>query len=113
MRGLTNTSYIFIPFSFYKQADFDSLIEAFDKNNAWEQLHDELTYMLDAFQSVIKAIRKNPLKNDIKAPHVTFKYRPSDVDDIISPLLTFGAVLSIFKNVSALVRYYTHSSVRQ
>lgn len=27
---------------------------------------------------------------------------------IISPLLTFGAVLSIFKNVSALVRYYTH-----
>lgn len=46
MRGLTNTSYIFIPFSFYKQADFDSLIEAFDKNNAWEQLHDELTYML-------------------------------------------------------------------
>ena len=46
MRGLTNTSYIFIPFSFYKQADFDSLIEAFGKNNAWEQIHDELTYML-------------------------------------------------------------------
>lgn len=37
----------------------------------------------DTFQSVIKAIRKNPLKNDIKAPHVTFKYRPSDVDDIL------------------------------
>ena len=30
----------------------------------------------DTFQSVIKAIRKNPLKNDIKAPHVTFKYHP-------------------------------------
>ena len=41
---MTNTSYIFIHFSFYKQSDFDSLIEAFGKNNAWEQIHDELTY---------------------------------------------------------------------
>lgn len=46
MYGLTNISYIFIPFSFSKKADFIPLAEAFSKSSAWEQVHDELIYML-------------------------------------------------------------------
>lgn len=46
MYGLTNVSYIFVPFSFRKQADFTPLMEAFDNSAFWEQIHDELVYML-------------------------------------------------------------------
>lgn len=32
------------------------------------------------FQSAIRHVRKNPLENDIRYPHVTFAYRPTEVD---------------------------------
>ena len=44
----------------------------------------------------------------LNEPLATSYFLLSALVYIISPLLTFGAVLSIFKNVSALVRYYTH-----
>lgn len=44
----------------------------------------------------------------LNEPLATAYFLLSALVYIISPLLTFGAVLSIFKNVSALVRYYTH-----
>lgn len=31
------------------------------------------------FHAAIRHIRKNPLENDIQAPHVTFAYRPKEV----------------------------------
>jgi hypothetical protein len=32
------------------------------------------------FQNAINGIRSNPLKNDIQYPHITFAYRPNEVD---------------------------------
>ena len=46
MSSLKNTSYIFIPFIFKKQADFNPLIESFNNSDSWEQIHDEIVYML-------------------------------------------------------------------
>lgn len=46
MSSLKNTSYIFISFIFKKQADFNPLIEAFNNSDSWEQIHDEIVYML-------------------------------------------------------------------
>lgn len=45
MSSLKNTSYIFIPFIFKKQADFNPLIEALNSSDSWEQIHDEIVYM--------------------------------------------------------------------
>ena len=46
MSSLKNTSYIFIPFIFKKQADFNPLIESFNNSDSWEQIHYEIVYML-------------------------------------------------------------------
>ena len=46
MSNLKNNSYIFIPFTYKKQSDFNSLIEALDNSDSWEQIHDEIVYML-------------------------------------------------------------------
>lgn len=46
MGGLKNISYIFIPFLFKKRADFHPLVEAFNNSDSWEQIHDEIVYML-------------------------------------------------------------------
>lgn len=35
------------------------------------------------FQSSIRDIRRNPLKNDIQDPHVTFAYRPENVNQAL------------------------------
>lgn len=43
---MKNISYIFIPFIFKNQADFSPLIEAFNNSDSWEQIHDEIVYML-------------------------------------------------------------------
>ena len=41
-----NISYFFIPFIFKKRTDFNPLIEAINESNSWEQIHDEIVYML-------------------------------------------------------------------
>lgn len=44
--SLSNTSYVFIPFSFEKRSDFGSIISDLDKSQTWELKHDEIKYML-------------------------------------------------------------------
>lgn len=46
MENLTNISYIFIPFIFEKRSDFTPLVEALNNSGSWEQIHDEIIYML-------------------------------------------------------------------
>lgn len=46
MSSEKNISYIFIPFTFNKQADFVPLIEKLDDSYIWNQVHDEILYML-------------------------------------------------------------------
>ena len=41
-----NTAYLFVPFSFGKQADFNNIVTALDKSESWETVHDEIIYML-------------------------------------------------------------------
>lgn len=45
---------------------------------------------LHDFQSAIKGIRTNPLENDIQDPHITFAYRPIEVDQSL-----FGTPIKI------------------
>ena len=42
------------------------------------------------FQNAVKGIRKNPLENDIQDPHITFAYRPREVDQFL-----FGTSIKI------------------
>ena len=46
MSNLKNTSYFFAPFMYEKHEDFNSIIEALDDCEIWEQAHDEIKYML-------------------------------------------------------------------
>lgn len=46
MSRLKNISYFFIPFLFKKRDDFAPLIEAINESDSWEQVHDEIVYML-------------------------------------------------------------------
>lgn len=46
MSNLKNISYIFIPFTYQKQADFKPIIETLDNSDSWMQIHDEIVYML-------------------------------------------------------------------
>lgn len=46
MEALNNISYIFIPVSMGKQSDFDLLSNALEQCDLWEQIHDEIMYML-------------------------------------------------------------------
>ena len=45
---------------------------------------------LHDFQNAIKEIRSNPLENDIQDPHITFAYRPNEVDQSL-----FGTAIQI------------------
>ena len=45
MHNLKNTSYIFVPFMYGKQADFKPLVAAFSNSALWRQVHDEIAYM--------------------------------------------------------------------
>lgn len=45
MHNLKNTSYIFVPFMYGKQADFKPLVAAFSNSASWRQVHDEIAYM--------------------------------------------------------------------
>ncbi len=44
----------------------------------------------EALQTAINGIRKNPLENDIQEPHITFAYKPLDVNQSL-----FGKKVSI------------------
>ena len=46
MSSEKNISYVFIPFTFNKQADFMPLINKLDGSYIWNQVHDEILYML-------------------------------------------------------------------
>lgn len=46
MSSEKNVSYIFIPFTFNKQDDFAPLIDKLDGSYIWNQVHDEILYML-------------------------------------------------------------------
>ncbi len=45
---------------------------------------------LQELQAAIKGLRKSALKNDIQAPHITFAYRPQEVDPSL-----FGKTIQI------------------
>lgn len=46
--------------------------------------------MLHDFQNAINEIRITPLKNDIQNPHITFAYKPKEVDQSL-----FGTLIQI------------------
>lgn len=58
MSSLKNTSYIFIPFIFKKRSDFNPLIEALNNSDSWEQIHDEIVYMLKYVADKIDSRKK-------------------------------------------------------
>lgn len=49
-----------------------------------------LFFDFDVFRSAVASLRRNPLSSDIKYPHVTFEYKPEEVDTSL-----FGNVLKI------------------
>ena len=42
----TNTSYIFIPFTFSKEISFLSFVKMIEDSDSWTIIHDEIIYML-------------------------------------------------------------------
>lgn len=58
MSSLKNTSYFFVPFVYDKHADFNSLINALDESELWEQVHDEIVYMLKYVADKIDSYNK-------------------------------------------------------
>lgn len=58
MSSLKNTSYFFVPFVFNKHADFSSLVNALDQSELWEQVHDEIMYMLKYVADKIDSYNK-------------------------------------------------------
>lgn len=58
MSNLKNTSYFFVPFVYNKHADFNSLINALDESELWEQVHDEIVYMLKYVADKIDSYNK-------------------------------------------------------
>ena len=47
-------------------------------------------FKYEDFQTAIKDIRKSPLKNDVRDPHITFMYKPKEVIQSL-----FGEVIHV------------------
>lgn len=59
MSSLTNTSYFFIPFVYEKRDEFVHIIDVLDKSELWNQVHDEIVYMLKYVADKIDSHNKN------------------------------------------------------
>lgn len=71
MSYLKNTSYIFVPFIFKKQGDFDFLVGRLDSSDSWVQIHDEIVYMLKYVADKIDSCNKRSCQ--------CFHYRLNDL----------------------------------
>ena len=58
MNCLKNISYFFVPFIYDKRSDFKTLINVLDDSDMWEQIHDEIVYMLKYVAEKIDSYNK-------------------------------------------------------